>query len=62
MGAGDDVSARAREALERKRVPEKNAYPKLVRFLVSRGYSLSVAKDAVSARLAEDSGSEEGGW
>ena len=62
MGAGDDVSARAREALERKRVPEKNAYPKLVRFLVSRGYSLSVAKDAVSARLAEESESEAGGW
>lgn len=62
VGAGDDVSARAREALERKRVPEKNAYPKLVRFLVSRGYSLSVAKDAVSARLAEESESEAGGW
>lgn len=43
---------RARELLERRRVPERNAYPKLVRFLASRGYPLSVAKDAVSEHLS----------
>lgn len=56
FGAGDDVLARATEAIASRRVPEKNAYAKLVRFLVSRGYPLSVAKDAVAARLAEEDG------
>lgn len=54
FGAGDDVRARAAEAIATRRVPEKNGYAKLVRFLVSRGYPLSVAKDAVAARLAEE--------
>ena len=44
---------RAREVLSSKTIPEKNAYAKLVRFLVSRGYPLSVAKDAVSDRLSD---------
>ena len=52
---GDEGPAqRARELIERKPVPRENAYPKLVRFLVSRGFSLSVAKDVVSERLARD--------
>lgn len=50
---GDDVAARADQLLATKRVPDKNAYPKLVRFLASRGYPLSVCKDAVSRRLSE---------
>lgn len=45
---------RARELLERKAIPASNAYPKLVRFLASRGYPLSVAKAVVSERLAQD--------
>ena len=49
---GDDVSDRAAQLLATKRIPEKNAYPKLVRFLASRGYPLSVCKDAVSRRLS----------
>lgn len=52
---------RARELLARKRVPDKNAFPKLMRFLVSRGYQVSVAREAVSARLSEEA--DEGhGW
>ncbi len=52
---GDEgPTQRARELIERKPVPRENAYPKLVRFLVSRGFSLSVAKDVVSERLARD--------
>lgn len=52
---GDEgPTQRARELIERKPVPRENAYPKLVCFLVSRGFSLSVAKDVVSERLARD--------
>lgn len=51
-GGGGSVLDRAREALGRRPVPEKNAYPKLMRFLVSRGYPLAVARDAVSERLS----------
>lgn len=47
----DDVEGRARELLARKSVPEKNAYAKFVRFLVSRGYPTGVAKDAALARI-----------
>ena len=50
----DDVSDRAAQLLATKRIPEKNAYPKLVRFLASRGYPLSVCKDAVSRRLSAE--------
>lgn len=49
----ESVSERARELLSTKSIPSKNAYQKLVRFLVSKGYSMSVAKDAVLARLAD---------
>ena len=47
----DDIEARARELLACKSVPEKNAYAKFVRFLVSRGYPVAVAKDAARARI-----------
>ena len=57
---GDEGPAqRARELLERKPIPRTNAYARLVRFLASRGFSLTVAKDAVRERLSladEDSG------
>lgn len=46
------IQERAAELLSSKTIPSKNAYPKLVRYLVSRGYSMSVAKDAVAARLS----------
>lgn len=53
--AGDgSTKDRALELLSRRRIPDKNAYPKLVRFLASKGYPLSVAKDAVAERLACD--------
>ena len=46
---------RAREMLEGRRLPERNAYPKLVRYLAGRGYSLDIAKRAASQRLEEAS-------
>lgn len=49
----DPAQERALELLRRKRMPEKNAYAKFVRFLASRGYSLAVAKDAARARIDE---------
>lgn len=48
---GESERERAAALLSRRSVPEKNPYEKLVRFLVGKGYSLSVAKDAVRARL-----------
>lgn len=39
--------------LATKRIPDKNPYEKLVRYLVARGYSYTVAKSAVSLRLSE---------
>ncbi len=51
---GEDVVQRAADLLASKRIPEKNAYPKLVRFLASRGYPLGVCKEVVSARLNEE--------
>lgn len=56
----EEDEQRAREALSRKRVPEKNPYPKLVRFLVARGFEYPLAKRLVSERLegeAEPEGS-----
>ena len=44
---------RAREVLRSRSVPTTNAYPKLVRFLASRGYSLAEASEATRARLDE---------
>ena len=54
---GDDsVEERARELIATKRVPEKNAYEKLVRFLASRGYPLGVAKTVVLEKLKQTDG------
>lgn len=49
----DSVSEAARDLLASKSVPSKNAYQKLVRYLVSKGYSLSVAKSATLERLED---------
>ncbi|MDY3291697.1 MAG: hypothetical protein SOX20_02060, partial [Parolsenella sp.] len=50
----DDESPedRALELLERKRIPEKNPYQKLVRFLCSKGYPISVCTSVVSDYLS----------
>lgn len=53
-----DEPERAYELVSTRPVPSKNAYPKLMRFLVSRGFSMSAATYAVRRRLdeaAEDS-------
>lgn len=50
---GDGIADRARELLSRRRVPEKNAYAKLMRLLLSKGYSSSVARDVVTEFLQE---------
>jgi regulatory protein len=50
----DDERARALELLKCKSVPQKNPYPKLVRFLVSKGYELSLAKGCVSEYLEQE--------
>lgn len=52
----DDVSERASKLLARKAVPEKNAYAKFVRFLVSRGYPMAIAKEAALDRIHGDEG------
>ena len=50
----DDESPedRALELLERRRIPEKNPYQKLVRFLCSKGYPISVCTSVVSDYLS----------
>ena len=51
---GDDSEAdRAYQLVCTRRVPGKNAYPKLVRFLAGRGFSLGDATRAVSRYLSE---------
>lgn len=50
---GTTIAERAAELLATKSIPPKNAYAKLVRFLVTRGYPMSIAKDAVAERLNE---------
>ena len=47
----DDEPSRAVELLERRRVPERNALPKFMRFLCSRGYSTRVARQAAAQVL-----------
>lgn len=47
----DDDLARAEKLLERRRVPEERAFEKLVRFLLSKGFSYRVAADAVKAKI-----------
>jgi regulatory protein len=51
---GEDEADRAYDLIAMKSVPAKNPYEKFVRFLVSKGYSYQVAKDAASRRCAED--------
>ena len=50
---GDEAPyERACEALRTKRIPETNAYPKLMRYLISRGHAPDTAKQAVKAKLS----------
>lgn len=51
---GEDLGERALALLRPRRVPERNAFPKFVRFLVSRGYPTGVAMDAARARIDEE--------
>lgn len=48
----DDELERAREAAARKQVREPNAFAKMVRFLVGRGFSYDVAKTAAKETLS----------
>lgn len=50
----EGIAQAASELLATKRIPDKNAYEKLIRFLVTRGYSLAVAKSAVRTRLESE--------
>ncbi len=50
----DDDLARARELLNRTPVPETRAYEKLVRRLIGKGFSYSMASSAVRTRLSKD--------
>ena len=52
----DDDLTRAREILARRPVPETRAYEKLVRHLMGKGFSYSVASSAVRERLSEAEG------
>ena len=54
----EDEADRAYELVSTRRVPAKNAYAKLVRFLAARGFSLGDATRAVSRYLAEQEGEE----
>ncbi len=54
----DDEVSRARDLVARKSIPAKNPYQKLVRFLISRGFSYSTSIDAVKSHL-EASGVHE---
>lgn len=51
---GETESDRAYELVRYKSLSSKNPYEKLVRFLVSKGFSYAVAKDAASRRCNED--------
>ena len=42
---GESEFDRALDAASRRRVPDKNAFPKIVRFLMGRGFSAGVASD-----------------
>ncbi len=47
----EDDLERAESLLARKRVPDKNAYEKLVRFLVGKGFDYRLSREAVRRRL-----------
>lgn len=49
----DDDLARARALLSRRSVPESNAFERLTRFLMNKGFSYAVASAAVRSRLDE---------
>lgn len=49
----DDEASRARDVAQRHRVSGRNQFQKLVRFLVGRGFSTSVAYDAARRVLEE---------
>ena len=49
----EDDLERARAVLSRKAVPQQNAFERLVRHLMGKGFSYSVAAQAVRARLDE---------
>lgn len=55
----DGEPARAYALLERRRVPERNAYGKLMRFLLARGFPAGVAREAVERRLADLGGADQ---
>ena len=46
---------RAAALLARKSIPENKPFEKLVRHLMSKGFSYSIARDAVQQRLCRDS-------
>lgn len=48
-------SSRAIDILSHRSIPASKPFEKLVRYLMSKGFSYSVARDAVRARLDEDS-------
>lgn len=50
---GETFVDRALGTLRARRTPEAGAYPKLVRFLLSRGYPVSTAREAVGRFLSE---------
>ncbi|MGI6755512.1 MAG: regulatory protein RecX [Atopobiaceae bacterium] len=51
----DEEYERAVEIAARKHVSDKNAFPKLVRFLMNRGFGMDVAKRAAQRVLEENS-------
>lgn len=51
--SADDERERAYELASRRRLTGKNDYQKIVRYLCSRGYSMSVAIDAAKNALAD---------
>lgn len=50
----EDEAERARAVLARRRIPERNPFEKLVRFLVGRGFDYAVAKAAAAERIDGD--------
>lgn len=50
----ESIESRALQLLAKKRIPENNAFPKLARFLVSRGYSPAVAREVTNSILSDD--------
>ena len=55
----DDEVERALAILERKSLPSGDVYGKLMRFLVSRGFRMGCAREAVERRLSEIEGNDQ---